>query len=243
MGAGTKPSRPVRDGHALRRADRPQPGPLDPVRAVYLRLRLRPSCIFAAAGGTAGRDLRLGCSTDRTKTKGSASDSKPSAINTWPPSGASAGSHGAFGREAAIRATLELRLEFVDGDALPLVADGEGRVALWAFAGGAAMASIASGLDGLGLVVTGFDDFAVTVKIQDPSELAAALDAIDPDAVHPRLPDDADEALKFGLCLPAAITRDVLAGRTSDAAAVAGACRRPRRLLHLPGLGTGARSP
>ena len=112
MGAGTKLSRPVRDGHALRSADRPQPGLLDPVRSIYLRLRLRPSCIFAAAGGTAGRDLRLGRSTDRTKTKGSASDSKPSAINTWPPSGASAGSHGAFGRESAIRATPEAQLRF-----------------------------------------------------------------------------------------------------------------------------------
>jgi hypothetical protein len=63
-----------------------------------------------------GRDCRtrppLGRSTDRTKTKGSASDSKPSAINTWPPSGASAGSHDAFGREAAIRATPEAKLRF-----------------------------------------------------------------------------------------------------------------------------------
>jgi ATP-dependent Lhr-like helicase len=132
--------------------------------------------------------------------------------------------------EAALE-QIRTRLEFVDGDALPLVADGEGRVTLWAFAGGAAMASIASGLNDLGLQASAFDDFTVTVKIRDPGKLASAIKAIDPNAVHPRLPDNIEEALKFGLCLPEPITRAVLEGRTSDATAVAVACRRPRRLI------------
>ncbi len=136
-------------------------------------------------------------------------------------------------RAAAALEQIRARLDFVDGDTLPLVADGEGRVVLWAFAGGAAMASIASGLDNLGLMVTAFDDFTVTVKIRDPRELAAALDTIDPSDVHPRLPDDVNEALKFGLCLPPAIARGILAGRTCDAAAVAAVCRRPHRLLYF----------
>jgi len=134
--------------------------------------------------------------------------------------------------EAALE-EIRMRLEFVDGDALPLVADGEGRAVLWAFAGGAAMASIASGLNGRGLPVTAFDDFAVTVKVRDPRELASAIDAIDPGALHPRLPDNIEEALKFGLCLPEPITRAVLESRTSDAVAVAAVCRRPRRLIFI----------
>jgi len=134
--------------------------------------------------------------------------------------------------EAALE-QIRMRLEFVDGSALPLVADGEGRVALWGFAGGAAMASIASGLNGLGVRVTAFDDFSVTVKARDPSELASAMDAIDPRAVHPRLPDNIEEALKFGLCLPDPITLGVLEGRTSDPGAVAKVCRRPRRLISV----------
>ncbi|MBV1800479.1 DEAD/DEAH box helicase [Siccirubricoccus sp. G192] len=134
--------------------------------------------------------------------------------------------------EAALE-EIRARLEFVDADALPLVADGEGRVVLWGFAGGAAMASIAAGLGGLGLTVSAFDDFTVTVKIRDPSGLVSAIDAIDADAVHPRLPENIEEALKFGLCLPEVIARAVLEGRTSDPAAVAAIRGRLRRLIHL----------
>ena len=100
---------------------------------------------------------------------------------------------------------IRTRLEFVDGGTLSLVADGEGRVVLWGFAGGAAMASIASGLNSVGSPATAFDDFTITVKSRDPSGLASAIGAIDPDAVHPRLPDNIEEALKFGLCLPGPI--------------------------------------
>jgi ATP-dependent Lhr-like helicase len=133
-------------------------------------------------------------------------------------------------------ATLEqirLRLEYVDGEGLPLVSDGEDGVVLWAFAGGAATASIAFGLTNLGLKVTGFDDFAVTVKVRDSQHLATALDNIDPDMVHPRLPDDVSEALKFSLCLPETITRSILASRVSDTAAVAICCQRRRKLIYL----------
>ena len=106
-----------------------------------------------------------------------------------------------------------------------------GRIVVWAFAGGAAMASIAAALVELGLAVVGFDDHTLTVKSHDMGALTSALDAIDPEAVHPRLQDDMGEALKFGLCLPEAISRDVLTGRMSDAASVAGVCRRPFRLI------------
>jgi ATP-dependent helicase Lhr and Lhr-like helicase len=126
---------------------------------------------------------------------------------------------------------IRTRLEFVDGVSLPLVADGEGRVVLWGFAGGAAMASIAAGLTDLGLPVSAFDDFTVTVKVRDPGELASALDAIAPEALHPRLPDNAAEALKFGLCLPEPLIRTLLQSRTSDPAAVSALCRRSRRLI------------
>lgn len=132
--------------------------------------------------------------------------------------------------EAALE-QIRTRLEFVDGGALPLVADGDGRVALWGFAGGAAMSSVAAGLDSLGLPVVSFDDFTVTVKSRDPSKLASAIDAIDPDAVHPRLPENIEKALKFGMCLSQPTARAVLRGRISDPEAVAAICRRPRRLI------------
>ncbi len=134
-------------------------------------------------------------------------------------------------RAATALEQIRTRLAFVDGGALALVADGEGRVVLWGFAGGAAMASIAAGLSGLGLRTAGFDDFTVTVQTRDPSALTSAINAIEPNTVHPRLPDHIEEALKFGLCLPKPIACAILAGRTSDPAAVAAVCQRPRRFV------------
>jgi hypothetical protein len=61
----------------------------------------------------------------------------------------------------------------------------------------------------------------------------SAIDAIIPDALHPRLPDNIEEALKFGLCLPAPIARAILEGRTSDRSAVAALCHRRRRLISI----------
>lgn len=134
--------------------------------------------------------------------------------------------------EAALE-DIRTRLQFVDADALPLVTDGEARVVLWGFGGGAAMASVAAGLNDLGLPATAFDDFTVTVKMRDLSKLASAFKSIEPNAVHPRLPDKLNDALKFGLCLPELIIRAVLQGRTSDTAAVTALCRRAHRLIQL----------
>lgn len=123
------------------------------------------------------------------------------------------------------------RLAYVDGQTLPLVADGEGRVVMWGFAGGAAMASVAAGLDGMGLAVAGYDDFSVTVRVLDPKDLDAAAGSLDAHALRPRLPEDIEDALKFGRCLPGASTRAVLGLRTADTEGVADLLRRRRRLV------------
>ncbi len=136
-------------------------------------------------------------------------------------------------RAATALDQIRTRFEFVDGGVLPLVADGQGRVLVWGFAGGAAMASIASGLNGLGLLAIAFDDFTVTLKTRDPRELASAIDIIEPNTVHPRLPDNVEKALKFGLCIPEPIACAILEGRTSDPAAVAAVVQRPRRFIYL----------
>jgi ATP-dependent Lhr-like helicase len=136
-------------------------------------------------------------------------------------------------RAQAALERVRTRLEFVDGHTLPLVSDGAGRATLWAFAGGAAMASISSGLSNLGVNVTASDNFGVTIKAQNAGDLAEALDRIEPSTVCPQLPDNTDRILKFSLCLPEAITRDVMAARTSDTTAVEAVFRRPRRLLHI----------
>jgi ATP-dependent Lhr-like helicase len=134
-------------------------------------------------------------------------------------------------RAEAALAQIRDRLPFVDTDALPVVSSGSGRIVIWAFAGGAATASIAAGLAAHGLPVIGFDDLTITVRSKDLDGVAKALRSIDPGSVHPRLPDDLGAALKFGLCLPAEIIGSVLKARTSDPAAVAATCRRELRLI------------
>jgi ATP-dependent Lhr-like helicase len=134
-------------------------------------------------------------------------------------------------RAEAALAQIRDRLAFVDGETLPVVSYSNGRVAIWAFAGGAATASIAAGLAAQGLRVIDFDDLNVTLRASDLEQLAKALRSIDPVSMHPTLPEDLGSSLKFGLCLPVEIAANVLKARTSDSAAVAATCRRDLRLI------------
>ncbi len=134
-------------------------------------------------------------------------------------------------RAEAALAQIRDRLAFVDADSLPMVSDGGDRVVIWAFAGGAATASIAAGLAVQGVLVIGFDDLTVTLRASDPQHVAKALRRIDPVSIHPKLPEDLASSLKFGLCLPVEVIGSVLKARTADAAAVAETCRRSLRLI------------
>jgi ATP-dependent helicase Lhr and Lhr-like helicase len=134
-------------------------------------------------------------------------------------------------RAEAALTQIRDRLPFVDMDALPVVSAGSGRIVIWAFAGGAATASIAASLAAQGLPVIGFDDLTITVRSKDLEDVAKGLRGVDPGSVHPKLPDDLGAALKFGLCLPAEIIVSVLKARTSDPVAVAATCRRQLRLI------------
>jgi ATP-dependent helicase Lhr and Lhr-like helicase len=134
-------------------------------------------------------------------------------------------------RAEASLAQIRDRLEFVDATALPVVSYGGDRIVIWAFAGGAATASIAAGLAAQGLRVAGFDDLSITLKANSLQDVAKALRRIDPASAHPELPEELESSLKFGLCLPAEITASVVKARTTDHAAVAATCSREMRLI------------
>lgn len=127
-------------------------------------------------------------------------------------------------------AEIRERLAFVDAVRLPIVLDRNGDMTIWAFAGGAAAASIARELATSGLVVVGSDDFAVSVRGASLQEVADRIRRIDPVHTHPKLPDDLAGSLKFGLCLPDTLTAYVLASRTADPAAVLQIVSRAPRL-------------
>ena len=134
-------------------------------------------------------------------------------------------------RAQAALSDIRVRLAFIDTETLPIVSSGSGRIVIWAFAGGAATASIAASLAAQGLPVASFDDLTISIRGKDLAGVAKGLCSIDPGSIHPRLPDDLGAALKFGLCLPAEIIGSVLKARTSDATAVAATCRRELRLI------------
>ncbi|TIR29938.1 MAG: DEAD/DEAH box helicase [Mesorhizobium sp.] len=136
-------------------------------------------------------------------------------------------------RAESALAEIRDRLSFVDAYSLPVVSDCEGRITIWAFAGGAATASIAAGLAEQGLSVIGFNDLSISLRTRDLEQAAKALRKIDPVSVSPRLPDDLEVSLKFGLCLPKEIIASVLKARTTDEAAVTATCRRRLRLMSI----------
>nr|WP_280177505.1 DEAD/DEAH box helicase [Microvirga pakistanensis] len=126
-------------------------------------------------------------------------------------------------------------LTFVDGECMPVVTDGAGRITIWAFAGGAACASIGAGLEEQRLSISSSDGFSITMKSGSGTQVAQALDAMEQHSIRPRLPDDIADALKFSLCLPDGVLRAVLEGRMSDSEGVRLACARKRRLVILTG--------
>jgi ATP-dependent helicase Lhr and Lhr-like helicase len=137
-------------------------------------------------------------------------------------------------RAQATLSEIRLRLPFIDAKTLPIVSSGNGRVVIWTFAGGAATASIAAGLAAQRLSVTHFDDLTISLRSKDVDGVAKSLRGIDPDSIHPKLPDDLGSALKFGLCLPADIITNVLRLRIADPRAVEATCQRDLRLIYAP---------
>ncbi|TIM62034.1 MAG: hypothetical protein E5Y58_31720 [Mesorhizobium sp.] len=86
-------------------------------------------------------------------------------------------------RAESALAEIRDRLSFVDAYSLPVVSDCEGRITIWAFAGGAATASIAAGLAEQGLSVIGFNDLSISLRTGDLEQAAKALRKIDPVSV------------------------------------------------------------
>lgn len=123
------------------------------------------------------------------------------------------------------------RLPFVDGRTLPLVAEEDGRVRAWTFAGGLASAALARALAGSGTRVVGWDEFSVVVRAGDPGLVARAFADLDPAEARAPLPADLDKALKFGLCLPERLAAEVLRCRSDATDAVAQVLARPTRIV------------
>ncbi len=134
--------------------------------------------------------------------------------------------------EAALGEIRE-RLAFVDGRALPIVFDNNGRVRVWCFAGGLASAALACALRLRGLAVADWDDFSISLHRPTPDEIATALASIKLSEARPELPDDLGKALKFSACLPDEVIRAVVETRLGDPAGVSAALSRPTKLVRV----------
>jgi ATP-dependent Lhr-like helicase len=124
------------------------------------------------------------------------------------------------------------RLAFVDGRSLPVVADGDGQVRVWPFAGALASASLERALAQSGVASTRWDDFSTTVRATSTDPVARAIANINPADASPCLPPNIAAALKFSSCLPNSIAAAVLHARTAVPDAVAEVLSRPIRQIN-----------
>jgi hypothetical protein len=124
-------------------------------------------------------------------------------------------------------------LAFVDGCSLPIVANNDGRVRMWPFAGGLVSASLAQALTLPGLTPAQWDDFSVSVRATSTDTVARAIAELDPADVRPALPEDMAAALKFSVCLPNSIATAVLGARMAAPDTVAEILSRPTRQLRV----------
>ena len=135
-------------------------------------------------------------------------------------------------RASARLSEIRERLSFVDGKSLPLVSDGVGHIVAWLFAGGLVSASIAQALSEDGMTTVRWDDLSVTVKSPDADTLRRGLAKVNPDKARPALPDNMSAELKFGICLPDHIAKEVIFARTSAPVQISLALsRHPRTIL------------
>jgi ATP-dependent Lhr-like helicase len=132
-------------------------------------------------------------------------------------------------RAVARLAEVRERLVFVDGRSLPIVADGDGQVHVWPFAGGLASASLARALTLSGLTSIRWDDFSVSMRATGAEPIARTIAKIDSADARPSLPEDMSIVLKFSACLTNSIAAGVLRARTAVPAAVAEILSRPIR--------------
>jgi ATP-dependent Lhr-like helicase len=139
----------------------------------------------------------------------------------------------ALSRRATERlAKARERLSFIDGRSLPVVADRNGAVRIWPFAGGLVSASLEHALARSGLASTRWDDFSISVRATSTDPVARAIAKINPADTSPRLPPNIAAALKFNSCLPNSVTAAVLHARTAVPDAVAEVLCRPIRQIH-----------
>lgn len=128
---------------------------------------------------------------------------------------------------------LEIReeLEFVDGASNVVMSDGTGHVVTWLFSGGLVSASVARSMGEAGLPITTWDDVSVTSAADDPRAVRRTFLAIDPADAHPALPEELGAALKFGLCLPTDIVKEVLLNRNNSEKDVTNSLNRDIRVV------------
>jgi ATP-dependent Lhr-like helicase len=117
----------------------------------------------------------------------------------------------------ASRRLIEIRddLSFIDAECLPVVRARDGLTTVWLFGGGLASASVARALSFADYRIVRWDDLSVTVMSSSSEPLTRALRAMPLREAYPTLPEEIRSGLKFGLCLPEVLAREVLKVRTT----------------------------
>ena len=125
--------------------------------------------------------------------------------------------------------TLRDDMQFLDGHRTTVTSNGVDRTVIWLFAGGSCSLSIANALRSGGFLVSRSDQVSVVVRSGDIAAVTEALAAIEPSSAVPDVPEDLQQALKFGLCLPQWVGEAVLRARMAVPQTVSAVLTRGQR--------------
>ena len=134
-------------------------------------------------------------------------------------------------RASARLAELREELSFIDAETLPIVSARDGRTTVWLFGGGLASASVARALSLSAYKVVKWDDLSVSVVSSSPELVSRDLRAMSLAEAYPDLPEDIQFGLKFGLCLPEDLGRQVLKVRTTATEVISDRISRPPQCI------------
>ena len=127
--------------------------------------------------------------------------------------------------------SLRNNFAFADGQSLPLVPDGRGRMRWWTFAGARANAMLAEGLTQAGCECRGHDDMSVVTLALEKSAAVAAIHSISVDRQSCQADEHLLKDMKFSACLPIETARAILTKRLSDPDGLTRIRERPIRVV------------
>lgn len=116
-------------------------------------------------------------------------------------------------RAAAKLEQVREQLSFVEGENIPVVDDGKGKVRIWTFGGGLTNAALAEALPAS---QTRSDDFSISFKARSITAAMEAFSSLRSLCIRPSISSALIKELKFASCLPETVATSIVGARLLD---------------------------